>query len=81
MSTIVDISVLRGFVKLNKSKNPRKPQLGFLFILGNFVFLWFFCVVFMCPNVSKKMDSGVGGTLSDQSVFFGFLDFFKLHKG
>ena len=55
--------LVRGFVKLKKLKNPIKS--GWvgqaptrIFFFGNVVFFYFFSVVFMFPNVSKKKKIG-----------------------
>ena len=62
-------SLVRGFVKLKKSKNPRKTRkwVGGSSPNSDFNFFWkccVFCVVFMFPIVSKKkkkLDRRVGG--------------------
>ena len=75
----------RGFVKLKKSKNPRKtrkwvggssPNSDYFLFFWNFVFL---CVFFV--RLSKKLDRVVGWLWSGQSDFFSdFWIFFNLTR-
>ena len=54
---------LRGFVKLKKSKNPRKTRkwVGGSSPNSEFNFFWKLCVFCVFSKKIKIMDSGVGG--------------------
>ena len=72
---------VRGFVKLKKKPKSEKnlevggwvrPQLGFLFFGDILCFFVWFYVVFMFPNVSKKIKNWIGGGVWPMRVFLRF---------
>ena len=80
------VTFVRGFVKLKKFKKSEnsevggwvKPQHGFFYFFGNFVFFMF---LFCCTCFQKKLKNWIGGgwVVSDQSDFFSdFLIFLTL---
>ena len=78
---------LRGFVKLKKSKNPRKtwkwvgrssPNPDFFYFLLLFIFVCFVHVSKCFQKIKNKWIGG--GDCSPIRVFLKFLDFFNLTK-
>ena len=57
-----------------------KPQFGFLFLGGNFVFFVLFFSLYMLPKKIRKMDRRVGVCDLDNPSFSRILDFLKLDK-